>query len=532
MSTAPALLDGSFRADEPAGAAAPGTAFHLLHVRPPGYAHTEALTELAETVAFGLRRLGMRAFYREPPPPQPARTIVIGAHLLDERQLQALPRHAILYNSEQIQDGSPWLGGPYFRALMRHSVWDYSAETVRRLATLGACGARYVPVGYVPELVRIPPLREEIDVLFYGSVNPRRQQILDALRARGLNVAALFGVYGEERDRAIGHARVVLSVHYYAAKIFEIVRVSYLLANARAVVAECGPETSVEEDLREALCGVPYEGLVDACVELVRDGAKRAALGARGRQIFARRAEEGILAGALELAAPAVTAAAAATSTDAAHSAVQPLPTTLHLGSGKDYRPDCFNVDVNPAWRPDAVCDISSPQLLGSRLDTARFGGVTLSEETFELAVANDVLEHIPDLATAMTNTLRLLKAGGVFEITVPYDLSHGAWQDPTHVRAFNERSWLYYTDWHWYLGWAEARFDVLSMQLLMSPLGVELQRAGRSNEEILRTPRAVDALVVRLRKRYLQESERREALRRQPGANAATAPGPTPPIR
>ncbi|HEX4648710.1 MAG TPA: methyltransferase domain-containing protein [Steroidobacteraceae bacterium] len=527
MSTAPAVLDESFRADEPAGAPAPGTAFHLLHVRPPGYAHTEALTELAETVAFGLRHLGMRAFYREPPPPQPARTIVIGGHLLDERQLQALPRDAILYNSEQIQDGSPWLGGPYFRALMRHPVWDYSAENVRRLAAHGARSACYVPVGYVPELVRIPPLREEIDVLFYGSVNPRRQQILDALKARGLNVVALFGVYGEERDRAIGHARVVLSVHYYPAKIFETVRVSYLLANAKAVVAECGPDTFVEEDLREAVRAVPYEGLVDACVELVRDGASRTALGERARQIFARRTEEGILAGALELAAPAAAAAEAAPR-PAGHA----LPTTLHLGSGKDYRPDSFNVDINPAWRPDAVCDLSSPSLIGSTLETGRFGAVTLAEESFEVAVANDVLEHIPDLATAMTNVLRLLKAGGVFEITVPYDLSHGAWQDPTHVRAFNERSWLYYTDWHWYLGWVEARFDVLSMQLLTSSFGVELQRAGRGNEEILRTPRAVDALIVRLRKRYLQESERREALRRQPGASAATAPVTAPPIR
>jgi hypothetical protein len=58
-----------------------------------------------------------------------------------------------------------------------------------------------------------------------------------------------------------------------------------------------------------------------------------------------------------------------------------------------------------------------------------------------------------------------------------------------------------------------------------MSPWGLELQRSGRSIEEILRTPRAVDALRVRLRKRYLQESERREAIRRQPGPREASSP-------
>jgi hypothetical protein len=96
--------------------------------------------------------------------------------------------------------------------------------------------------------------------------------------------------------------------------------------------------------------------------------------------------------------------------------------------------------------------------------------------------------------------------------------LSYGAWQDPTHVRGFNERSWLYYTEWHWYMGWTEARFDLQSLELEMSPLGAQMRVAGKPDEEIFRTPRAVDVLNVRLRKRYLQESERREALRQQPG--------------
>lgn len=512
MSTTASVAESPFRAS------APLPAVHVLQVRPPGYAHADALTEFAEGVYYGLRRLGVRAFYRDAPD-CPARAIVFGAHLLDERALEALPADAIIYNSEQVDATSPWLTGPYFRALARRDVWDYSAENVRRLEALGARGARHVPLGYVPELVRIAPAAEETDVLFYGSLNPRRQQIIDALRARGLKVTVLFGCYGEERDRAIARARIVLIVHFYPAKIFEVVRAAYLLSNAKAVVAECGPDTSLDADLGEALCGVPYDGLVDACVELAGDPARRGALAERGQRIFARRREEDILAAALGLTAPAAAERAAAAQ------GARPLPATLLVGSGKDYRPECFNVDIDPAWGPDAVCDVSAPTLVGSSLETARFGTVVLREESFELAIAHDVLEHIRDLPTAMTNVLRLLRPGGVFEVLVPYDLSHGAWQDPTHVRAFNERSWLYYTDWHWYLGWKEARFDVVVLSLQMSPLGTELQRAGKGAEEILRTPRAVDALLVRLRKRYLQESERREALRRQPGAETRLAP-------
>jgi SAM-dependent methyltransferase len=504
MSTRASMLLSDSRGEQ-----APLPAVHVLQVRPPGYMHAEALTEFAEGVYHGLRRLGVRAFYRETPQ-CPARPIVFGAHLLDQRQLESLPSDAVIYNSEQVDETSPWLSGPYFKALVRRTVWDYSAENVRRLTALGARSVRHVPLGYVPELVRIAPAAEDIDVLFYGSLNPRRRQILDALTARGLKVTVLFGSYGEERDRAIARAKLVLSVHFYPAKIFEVVRAAYLLTNSKAVVAECDDGTSLDPDLREALCSVPYDGLVEACVRLAADPAERAALAQRGHRIFAQRRAEDILAEALGLAVPAAVAP------QSTRPAVQPLPTVLHLGSGKDYRPDCFNMDIDGAWRPDAVCDLSSPALVGSVVETRRFGAVLLQEDSFEGALANDVLEHIPDLVGAMTNVLRLLKPGGVFEILVPYDLSHGAWQDPTHVRAFNERSWLYYTDWHWYLGWVAARFDLLQQDLQLSPLGTALQRDGRNAEEILRTPRAVDALRVRLRKRYLQESERREALRRK----------------
>lgn len=483
--------------------------FHVVQIRPPGYAHAEALSELAECVYFGLRRLGVPACYREQPDPQ-ARQIVLGAHLLDAAGLAALPADAIIYNSEQIDSSSDWLRKPYLTALLHREVWDYSAENQRRLLALGASSVRHVPVGYVPELARIAPAAENIDVLFYGSVNARRRKILDELTARGLKVISLFEVYGEARDRAIARSKVVLSVHYYDAKIFEIVRAAYLWTNARAVVAECGPETIIEPELRPAICGVAYDQLVDACEALVRDDEKRRALAERGRGIFAAHREEQILAVALGLTAAADPRGS---------STLAGLPRTLHLGSGKDYRADCFNVDIDPAWGPDAILDVGSSSMLGQTVETARFGPVRLEDNSFDAAVAIDVLEHIPDLTAAMTNLLRLLRPGGVFEILVPYDLSHGAWQDPTHVRAFNERSWLYYCDWHWYLGWTDARFDAVGHEIILSALGDQLQKAGKTLEEILRTPRAVDSLRVRLRKRYLQGSERGEALRRQPGA-------------
>jgi SAM-dependent methyltransferase len=87
------------------------------------------------------------------------------------------------------------------------------------------------------------------------------------------------------------------------------------------------------------------------------------------------------------------------------------------------------------------------------------------------------VLEHVHDLASLMGNCLRLLQEEGLFRIEVPYEHAASAWQDPSHVRAMNEKSWIYYTEWFWYLGWFEYRFDIVQFCYLDDSLkecGVE----------------------------------------------------------
>ena len=187
------------------------------------------------------------------------------------------------------------------------------------------------------------------------------------------------------------------------------------------------------------------------------------------------------------------------------------IPRKLNMGSGKDWREDYFNTDFDPYWEPDAVLDFSRELPIGQPLETQRFGTVALQNNWFDEIIANDVLEHIPNLTLAMTSCLNLLRVGGVFRISVPYDLSWGAWQDPTHVRAFNERSWLYYTDWFWYMGWTEARFDLAKFDLGLSPVGQALAKQQVKGEDLVRHPRAVDQLKVVLQKRLLTEAEKQQ---------------------
>jgi SAM-dependent methyltransferase len=473
------------------------TRLRIVLVQPAGYQHSGALSELTETLLYGLNALSIDiqlSIDEIAAEGSGWRNLIVGAHLLDAAGMKAIPRHSIICNSEQIDEQSRWIDSPYLELLGRCDVWDYSRENIRRLERLGVASARFVPLSYVPQLTRIPSvIPQDIDVLFYGAINERRKNILEGLIARGLRIEFLTGVYREERDHYIARAKVVLNMHYYEASIFEVVRVSYLLANEKAVVAECGATTTLEPDVRDAVCAVPYDRLIDACVELVADANKRANLARRGFEIFSRRGEKQILGDALGIpVAPAE----------------KPFPTMLNLGSGKDWRENCLNVDISENVRPDALLDIGQLLAPDQPLETMRFGTILLGDNVFDAIFANDVLEHIPDLLTAMSNCLRLLKPGGTFHIYVPYDLSLGAWQDPTHIRAFNENSWLYYTDWYWYMGWTEARFEQLSLEFRLSGFGEELKAKDVPLEELLRTPRAVNGMSVILRKRYLLESE------------------------
>ena len=474
--------------------------FQITLVRPQGYLHTEAFRELAETLQAALQSLGHTAGIHENFLDRSSTNLVLGAHLLSPEQMQNIPPGSIVYNLEQL--GGAQLNPAYYDLARRRQIWDYDLHNIEHWKQFPCAYAPvHVPIGYVRELSRIKTAaQQDIDVLFYGSLNPRRNQILNALKDAGLKVHSVFGVYGKDRDDLIARARIVLNIHFYESKVFEIVRVSYLLANSKAVVTEGSEDAEMEKDLSDAVLSLPYDRLVEGCCSLLQNEPERQALEVRGFQWFSKRKESDILKNALQQS----TGLKAQTD-------IGGIPRKLNMGSGKDWREDCFNTDFDPYWEPDMVLDFSRDLPIGQPLETQRFGTVTLQNNFFDEIIANDVLEHIPNLTLAMTSCLNLLKVGGLFCIAVPYDLSWGAWQDPTHVRAFNERSWLYYTDWFWYMGWTEARFDVAQFDLGLSPVGKALAQQQIKGEDLVRHPRAVDQLKVVLRKRLLTEAEKQQ---------------------
>ena len=297
--TAPKPTVGASLAAPAAGPAS----YQVVLICPNGYAHAGAFAEVMETVVYGLRELGAEVSYAVNKLVAPGpRAILFGANLLTPGEADLLPEGTIVYNLEQIASGSTWCSPAYLSLLRRCTVWDYSRRNISALVAQGIAAPVHVPIGYMPQLSRIPDAAlQDIDVLFYGSVNERRARALEALRAAGLRVHVAYGVYGSERDALVSRSKVVLNLHYYDTSIFELVRVSYLLANRKAVVAELDPRTEIDPDLAGAVRLAPYEGLVEACRQLVQDEAARRDLQETGFARMAARRTSAYLAEALGL---------------------------------------------------------------------------------------------------------------------------------------------------------------------------------------------------------------------------------------
>lgn len=275
--------------------------YSIWIVSPPGYGHSRCFEE----VALGLQSAFLDLGYRVPVVSDPAlasgRVVVFGPHLLSRVPETSWPADMILYNLEQVSGESKWMTEGYRALLKRHSAWDYSPENIEALSGMGISGVTLCPIGFAEVLRRIQPAADQdIDVLFIGSINERRRTMLKSLRASGIGVRWGFDVYGGERDQLLARAKLILNMHMYDAKVFEIVRVSYLLANRMCVVSETSLDPRPEARFRDGVAFAAADDLPEACARLLGDQEARRKMRDEGFRIFSSMPQRDYLRAALE----------------------------------------------------------------------------------------------------------------------------------------------------------------------------------------------------------------------------------------
>lgn len=243
--------------------------FNISITRPKNFLHSDAFRDVAESLAWSLVALGYSANVRENwlSTEEGDTNILFGAELLSPGQV--LPPNCIIYNLEQPTHEMM----PKVQSLARGlRVWDYSAVNVKTWQELGY-NVRHVPIGFTPNLCRIPQnVPRDIDCLFLGWLTPRRKKILDDLTEAGLKVVYSDRCYGGARDCLIARSKIVLNIHHDGRDMFEIVRVSYLLANRCCVISETSSDDNEYEFLTGGIAKRGYGELVDHCKLLLEIG--------------------------------------------------------------------------------------------------------------------------------------------------------------------------------------------------------------------------------------------------------------------
>lgn len=141
----------------------------------------------------------------------------------------------------------------------------------------------------------------------------------------------------------------------------------------------------------------------------------------------------------------------------------------LHLGCGKSVLPGYIGVDLSAQLGVHVVCDLSRKPW-------------PFEDSSVERCIMINLLEHLPDTIQVMEELWRVSRPGGIVHVQVPYYNSAGAFQDPTHVKFFTERTFDYFTEdgvteLSHYNYYSRARFEIVKIDFHQRQLLKKLPR-------------------------------------------------------
>lgn len=106
----------------------------------------------------------------------------------------------------------------------------------------------------------------------------------------------------------------------------------------------------------------------------------------------------------------------------------------LDAGCGFNRQPNCIGMDNREEAEPDVLHDLEDLPY-------------PFPDDVFDRIIMSHVMEHLnPKLTNRIMNEMwRIMKVGGALMLAMPYAGSFGHYQDPTHIKPWNEATATYY---------------------------------------------------------------------------------------
>lgn len=131
-------------------------------------------------------------------------------------------------------------------------------------------------------------------------------------------------------------------------------------------------------------------------------------------------------------------------------------PVILNLGCGNHKSDDEIGVDIIRTEKTDIVCDIGG-------------GNLPFADNSVDIIRSRHSFEHVDDVVSLMSEVYRLLKPGGILEVTVPHVSNIDYFRDPTHKTFFTFGTFDYFVEGMKPIAYSDVRFSYLDKQLIFS---------------------------------------------------------------
>ena len=231
-------------------------------------------TDLAKTFKDVLTGMGVDATHAVGTIPADGINIVLGwnSDWVRENKRKLSPKRTILFNAEQLGSESSLVKSDYIGTMLDYVIADYSFLNKETLVGYGKDEDSIVILPIVPTdsiKYKVAPATEGThDIVFFGSSNERRNQLLDKMRDEGLSVGHVGG-FSQNLAPYIKAAKIVLHAHYYSTNMFPAIRFLQPLAYGIPIVCERSVLPRDQDWDKSGIVFADYDDIPKACKEVL-----------------------------------------------------------------------------------------------------------------------------------------------------------------------------------------------------------------------------------------------------------------------
>ena len=158
--------------------------------------------------------------------------------VLCAQEFLLLPPNYIVFQLEQLSVAKRFNTDHYHSLLFNSlAIFEYSSENINYLVNLGIPKNKIFHTPIFSHCCDDSQKPYQYDILFYGSLNTRRKDILKEL-GQSLNIKIANKIFGTDMHDMIKRSKVILNIHYYDDAILESTRIAECLCLGKTVVSE------------------------------------------------------------------------------------------------------------------------------------------------------------------------------------------------------------------------------------------------------------------------------------------------------